>query len=117
MKILICYFSGTGNTEMVIDKHIEEFTKQNHQVDTYKIEGELSKIDVSQYDLLGIGYPIHAFNAPSNVVNFVKSLPRSEIQKKLFIIKTSGEPLSINNISSYKIIKLLKRKNYILNNE
>ena len=117
MKVLICYFSGTGNTRMVVDKYAEELTDCGNVVDTYKIEDGNFSNDLSQYDMLGIGYPVHAFNAPSIVVDFVKALPKSENLKKLFIIKSSGEPLSINNISSLKIASILKRKNYILNNE
>ncbi len=117
MKVLICYFSGTGNTRMIVEKYAEEFNKSGNDVDIFKIEEGNFGYDLSQYDMLGLSYPIHAFNAPSIVVDFVKSLPKSETAKKLFILKSSGEPLSINNISSYKIVSILKRKNYILNNE
>lgn len=117
MKVLICYFSGTGNTRMIVEKYAEEFHKNGNTVDIYKIEDGNFDYDLSQYDMLGISYPVHAFNAPSIVVEFVKSLPKSLTVKKLFIAKSSGEPLSINNISSYKIVSVLKRKNYILNNE
>ena len=102
---------------MVVQKYAEELTDSGIVVDTHKIEDGNFSYDLSQYDMLGIGYPVHAFNAPSIVVDFVKSLPKSEIKKKLFIIKSSGEPLSINNISSLKIVSILKRKNYILTNE
>lgn len=117
MKALICYFSGTGNTRMIVEKYAEEFCKRGHSVDIYKIEEGSFNYDLTQYDMLGLSYPIHAFNAPSIVVDFVKALPKSQTVKKLFIAKSSGEPLSINNISSYKIVSVLKRKNYILNNE
>lgn len=117
MKLLICYFSGTGNTEKVIRKYAEEFEKADAHVDVHKIEDKNFNYDLAEYDALGIGYPIHAFNAPSIVVDFVKSLPQSAERKKLFILKTSGEPLALNNISSYKIGKILKRKNYVLSNE
>ncbi|MDE7106137.1 MAG: EFR1 family ferrodoxin [Anaeroplasmataceae bacterium] len=117
MKALICYFSGTGNTKKIVDQYVLEGEKLGHQIDTHKIEAKDFPYDVSTYDMLGIAYPIHAFNAPSNVVDFVKTLPKALEKKKLFILKSSGEPLSINNISSYKIIKILKKKNYILNNE
>lgn len=117
MKILICYFSGTGHTKKVVDKYVEEMTANGCEVDTFKIEGNDLKCDPSGYDMLGIGYPIHAFNAPSIVVDFAKALPKCDAPKKLFIIKSSGEPLSLNNISSGKTVRILKRKNYVLTNE
>lgn len=117
MKILIAYFSGTGHTKKVVDKYVGEFTANGCEVDTLKIEGNDLHCDPGGYDMIGIGYPIHAFNAPSIVVDFAKALPECETPKKLFIIKSSGEPLSLNNISSGKVVRILKRKNYVLTNE
>lgn len=117
MKVLICYFSGTGNTKKIVDKYCEEFSNKNIDVDVYKIEKGDFNYNLGEYDMLGIAYPIHAFNAPSLIVNFVKNLPKQKNRKKLFILKTSGEPLALNNISSYKIKKILKKKNFVLTNE
>lgn len=38
MKILICYFSGTGNTKKIVDKYYETFIENNVEIDIYKIE-------------------------------------------------------------------------------
>lgn len=116
MKTIICYFSGTGNTKKVVNKYIEEFKSNGWEATALPIE-EKSDVDFSQYDSIGIAYPIHAFNAPSNIVEFCKKLPKLEKEKQLYIIKTSGEPLKINNISSTKIKHILKRKGYVLTNE
>jgi ferredoxin len=116
MKTLICYFSGTGNTKKVVDKFAEEFEKNGCEITLTSIEKN-EKIDFSQFDAIGIAYPIHAFNAPSNVVEFCKKMPKMSEKKQLFIIKSSGEPLKINNISSTKIKSILRRKNYYLTNE
>ena len=116
MKTLICYFSGTGNTKKVVDKYAQQFEENGWEVDLQNIEKEMT-FDCSDYDSIGIAYPVHAFNAPSIVVDFCKKLPKLQEKKQLYIIKTSGEPLKINNISSTKIKKILKRKNYILSNE
>ena len=116
MKFLICYFSGTGNTKKIVDKYKEELELKKVEVDTKKIEEELN-FDINEYDVLMIAYPVHAFNAPSIVLDFAKKLSKTEKQKRLIIIKTSGEPLALNNISSQKLVKILKKKNYILTNE
>ena len=116
-KILICYFSATGNTKMVVEKFAEELRINGAEVELHKIEDEKFEYNLADYDALGIGYPIHGFNAPANVVQFAKMLPKLEGKKKLFIVKTSGEPLKINNISSYKVVSILKHKNYNLANE
>lgn len=117
MKILICYFSGTGNTKRVVDKFEEEFKKQGVIVDTFRVENENFNFDVDSYDKIGLAYPIHAFNAPSIIFDFIKKFPKLKKETPLFIIKTSGEPLKLNNISSLKPASLLKKKNLVLKNE
>lgn len=117
MKVLICYFSGTGNTKKIIDLYTDCFNKQEISLELYNIEKNNFNIDPNEYDLIGLAYPIHAFNAPSIVLGFVKSFPKLKAKKRLFIIKTSGEALAINNISSLKLKKIFKKKNLILNNE
>lgn len=116
MRTLICYFSGTGNTKKVVDRYVEEFKNNGCNVNIQAVENECNE-DFSSYDSIGIAYPIHAFNAPSIIVNFCKKMPKQANKKPLYIIKTSGEPLKINNISSAKIVRILRKKNYILNNE
>lgn len=116
MKTIIFYFSGTGNTKKVVDKFVEEFVANGCEASAVSIE-KAEDVNLSDFDSVGIAYPIHAFNAPSNVVAFCKKCPKLEEKKQLYIIKTSGEPLKINNISSSKIKSILKRKGFVLTNE
>lgn len=115
MKTLLCYFSGTGNTQKVVEKFASCYGEG--EIDIFKIEKIDEELNLDEYDSFGIAYPIHAFNAPSIVVDFVKKIKKQKDKKKLFIIKTSGEPLALNNISSYKIKSLLKKRNFVLTNE
>ena len=124
MKVVICYFSGTGNTQKVVEKYRESLSEQGASVETYAMEQLLNDgmpeeflNTLSETDLLGIGYPIHAFNAPSIVLKFVKSLPKAAAKKRAFIVSSSGEPLKLNNISSLKAQNILKRRNYVVTNE
>lgn len=116
MKIALFYFSGTGNTEMAVKQCAASFAQNGAECALIKVE-EGFEGDIADYDLIGIGYPVHAFNAPPIILQFVKNLPKLDKPKRLFIIKTSGEPLALNNASSLKIASILKKKNYILNNE
>ena len=114
MKILIFTFSGTGNTFLAAD-YIGGALKENGIcIDMLKIEDivnstENLKLNESSHIL--IGYPIHAFNSPKIVMDFVKKLPSSNGQK-VSIFKTSGEPFFFNNSSSHLLIKQLKLKGY-----
>ena len=124
MKVVICYFSGTGNTAKVVEKYRETLTAHGDTVETYAMEQLLGDAMPEEFlntlgnvDLLGIGYPVHAFNAPSIVLKFVRSLPRQACKTRAFVVSTSGEPLKMNNISSIKTCRLLKRRNYDVTNE
>ena len=124
MKVVICYFSGTGNTLKVVGKYCECFVQNGDSVVTYAMEQLINDGMPEEFlntlksaDLLGIGYPVHAFNAPSIVLKFVKSLPKAAENTRAFIISSSGEPLKLNNISSLKTQSLLKRRNYTVTNE
>ena len=118
MKVGIFYFSGTGNTELTVKKWQAEAQKLNIECDLIKIEEHpTGEIDVSSYDKIGIGYPIHAFNAPRNVITFVKRIKRSEKAKTCFITMVSGEYMNLNHSSDMKIKRMLKRRNIFIDSE
>ena len=116
MRVVICYFSATGNTKKCVDLYKESFINNNCEVLLHNIEDEFN-FDLDSFDLLVIAYPIHGFNAPENVLKFAKKIKKQKEKKRLVILKTSGEPLRINNISSYSLRRILKRRNYYLTNE
>ncbi len=107
MRVLLLYFTGTGNTRLCASFLAKEFEANGHQVDLCESK---EGIDTSSYDLIGIGYPIHAFNAPKTFVKTMKRLPKAS--KDYFFFKVSGEPFKINNSSSVTLARILKRKGY-----
>lgn len=117
MKIVIYYFSGTGNTKKVVEKVRQEFLYRQVEIEIRNIEVSPKIEDISSFDKIGIAYPVHAFNAPSIVLDFARSLPKLEQKREVFILKTSGEPLSINAISSLRLLKILRKKNYLFQSE
>ncbi len=72
MKILIAYLSQTGNTEKIA-KAIYEEASPAHEVETKKLE-EVSAENLSGYDLIFIGSPIHAGNLAGAVKDFLNRL-------------------------------------------
>lgn len=112
----IYYFSGTGNTRILAELFQKELRKRKYRVDLYRIEDILNKKKKYQnYDITGIGYPIHAFNAPRIVFDFIKNLPRSD-NKKVFLFKCPGDPLLQGGVTS-KIRSRLKSKGYTVFHE
>ena len=122
MKILIIYFSGTGNTRKVAEKYAECFHQLGHEAELVSVDGLpknktltdefLTKL--KEADIVGFGYPVHAFNAPSVMLKLAKFLPKQPKAKRAFIFNTSGEPLKLNNISSIKLNGMIKRRKYLV---
>ena len=118
MKIAIYYFSGTGNTEIVCKRWAEEAKKHNIECDLFKVEEvKDEKVDVSNYDKVGIAYPIHAFNAPKVLWKFTTKIAKLADKKPAFIIMVSGEYMNLNHSSDYKVARILKRRNILIESE
>ncbi len=112
--ILFC-FSGTGNTEFVSKILIQEFKKESIDVSLVNIDSEINfeNLDIKKYDLIGLSYPIYGFGTPDIIFNFIDKLPTLK-SKKLFILKTGADYISLNHSSSLKLAKNLKIKGYNL---
>lgn len=116
MRAVIFCFSATGNTLRVANEFKKNFVEKGVEVVVRQISNRLENFSVDGFDMVGVAYPIHGFNAPENVVEFARQLPAVE-GKKTFILKSSGEVLKLNNISSNKMAKILKKKGYEVTNE
>lgn len=113
MKVLLLDFSGTGHTTLCGNYIQASFQNKGHEVTHYSFKHDRSLAeDINDYNLIGIGYPIHAFNVPEAFNRFLKNLPAAN--KPFFIYKVSGEPFHFNDSSSYHFVKKLKKKGYTL---
>ena len=73
MKCLLIYYSGTNNTTFLTNKLSERLEKEGIEVEKYRINPlNLETLNLSKYDLIGIGYPIYGFNLPGIVHKFFK---------------------------------------------
>lgn len=114
MKVILYVFSGTGNTLAVAELYKKYFENNCKEIsaDIYRVS-EKSDVPPSpdDYDLVGVGYPIHAFMAPEPIISFCKKLPEVK-GKRAFFFKSSGEGLHVNDCSSQKLLKILTKKGY-----
>jgi flavodoxin/formate hydrogenlyase subunit 6/NADH:ubiquinone oxidoreductase subunit I len=117
MKIGIFYFSGTGNTKYIAKIISSEFQSKQHDVDLFKIEdfvlgkNEITLETMKNYDLIGIGYAVHAFNAPRNVFEFIKkNLPNGN-GCKTFTFRSAGDSFGKSGSTS-AVRKALQKQNY-----
>ena len=116
MKVLFTVFSASGNTARVCRLFSERLKERGAECETVRIREDMAAPDYAAADTLVIGYPVHGFNAPQNVVDFAKGLPECE-NKVYYIIKTSGEPLHVNDASSRILDRTLKKKGYVKRGE
>ena len=90
MKLLILYFSGTGNTD-----YIAQYIKKKIQAKSQFIEISLLTIEncspdeLREYDIICFGFPVFELNSPEMVRTFLANL--SPIQNKgVFLFCTMG---------------------------
>ncbi len=117
MKAIIYVFSGTGNTKRICSLYKDEFEKNGVDTTLFSVTSDMSDLPhPADFDLVGFAYPIHAFNAPNIMLKLAKAIDKVS-NKEIFILKSSGEPLKINNISSLKFMGIMKKKGYVLKSE
>jgi len=104
MKIGIIVYSQTGNTYEVAQKIQELLTKKGNSVKIERIdvknekERDINKIqiingpDISKYDALIFGSPVHAFSLSSVMTAFMSQIKSLE-GKKVSCFVTKGLPL------------------------
>jgi len=111
------YFSGTGNTACIARVLQDEFIKQGSTCELMAME-ELTlgrkNPDFSLYDLIGIGFPVHAMDAPQIVYDLPMLLPKGK--KDYFLFKTAGSAM-LQGGSTRKIREILANKAWHLKHE
>lgn len=75
---LIVYFSGTGNTWLAADAIAKRIEKRGIPADLLRLEEAPQRLDISNYSLLGLGYPMCGNTSPLNFKGFIRNLPASE---------------------------------------
>lgn len=81
MKVLITYFSKTGNTEK-LSRAIYD------AVDTEKDIMPIDDVMLEEgYDVIFVGFPVHVHSVPAKVQTFLKGLPRGQ---KVALFATHG---------------------------
>nr|WP_312578536.1 EFR1 family ferrodoxin [Sedimentibacter sp.] len=103
MKVLVLYFSGTGNTAYV-GKYIAERLKcENFEVRTVSIE-MANKSIITEYDYLIFGFPVYACDVPLFVQNYLKEFPLTK-NKSVFIYCTKAIESGVSLIHAQKIFE------------
>ncbi len=117
MKCLLIYFTGTFNTRYVTNKVRDRLQQEGWEVDTYEIDPlRTERLDLTPYDIVGLGGPIYGFCAPYAQLRFVRKqkFPRGQ---RVFIYKNSGETYHANDASSKYLLRKLRHDKADVQNE
>lgn len=116
MKFVFYVFSGSGNTDKVCNKIKNEMEINGAECEYWRFrKGERFPLP-KEGEAVVIGYPVHAFNAPVPVTEFVKKLPKSN-GNRVYLVTTSGEPLTLNDCAFVRVGKLLGKNGYEVSGE
>ena len=100
MKILVCYFSGTGNTKKVAHSIIEGL--QGQDVDLLKIK-DVDPAKIGEYDLIVLGSGIYGGMVSKNIFTMMKKI--TEFPPKAAFFNTHSSPMSYTVKAFKRIIK------------
>ena len=81
MKVLVTYFSKSGNTEKLA-KAIYDGVERKAQKDILPLK-EVQSVD--EYDLIFCGFPVHSSSIPVPVEKFIKNKDIIIFQERLWI--------------------------------
>jgi flavodoxin len=82
MKVLVAYYSETGNTEKVARGIYDGLGFVEKKIATIKGAARLA-----QYDVIFVGFPVQNHSVPASVEKFVKKIPEG---KKIAFFATHG---------------------------
>jgi flavodoxin I len=69
MKALVTYYSQTGNTEKLARAIYEAIHIQKELIPVQDVQG------AAGYDIIFVGFPVHAHSVPAKLLPFFKALP------------------------------------------
>ncbi len=88
MKIVIFYFSGTGNTWWASSILKSELESLGNTVEMYSLENPVLKEEgftvkeIEKADQVIVGFPIYGSDLPTNMMDFIHDLPKVSDGKK-----------------------------------
>ncbi|MHA1380743.1 MAG: flavodoxin family protein [Candidatus Helarchaeota archaeon] len=113
MKILVTYYSETGNTEKVAKSIREALSNEDLTID------KINNIDLASlnnYDLIFLGSPTHANSLPKATKKFLKACPEMDAKFAIFSTHQSTDKAFYSNF--FKTVKkILGKKNIVVVDE
>ncbi len=80
MKVLVAYFTQTGNTEKIARAIYEEALAQGHQAQLQRIQ-EITAAELNRYELVFLGSACHSADLAGPVIKILKRIARRPLFK------------------------------------
>jgi flavodoxin len=106
MNINLMYFSQTGNTKKIAEVMQDTFNDSGHNAQITSFMKAHSD-DMAKADLIGIGAPCFASQAPSPVKSYLHALPDLNGRSAFVFATSGGAPGRV----LYDITEILRQKN------
>jgi len=81
------YFSGTGNTKLIVNKMYDIFSRHNIKINLYKIE-KFSPENINLNNIIGLAFPVVFQSTFKFIWDFINKLPVTNINTKIFMVDT-----------------------------
>jgi len=108
-KISIFYFSGTGNTKLLVDEFKKKFSKKDYRVNVFRIESyNILDHKLEEDEIVGLFFPVAMFLTYPFIKNFINKIPQANKNYCFVITSMGGFSLCLKSYLKYKLIK----KNY-----
>jgi len=111
-NIRIDYYTGTGGSELVAKLLAEKLQGEDRKVEVNRIyRDHIQKAEKLQTDYYILIFPVHSFNAPKPVYEWVGYLSGNQCKTAVVSVSGGGDVLS-NSACRCKTVKLLKKNSF-----
>lgn len=80
-KALVFFYSQNGSTKKIAEEIAKGLKNKDYKVDLVDILKDHNK-DVSEYDIIGVGFPVYFYRPPYNLTDLIKKIPSLSETKK-----------------------------------
>jgi formate hydrogenlyase subunit 6/NADH:ubiquinone oxidoreductase subunit I len=108
VKVMLKYFSGTGNSYRVLDECKNVFIQNNYEVELSSITDKPEPNE--EADLIGFCFPVYGFGIPRICRNYLLNQSKFLKPVKAFVLISAGDP-NESGFSIQQCEELINRKN------
>jgi flavodoxin/ferredoxin len=110
-NVRVAYFSGTGNTKKVAGCIGEAFNSKGIVVEMIEMIMAEDHRDMNE-DMLVVLFPVHAFNAPEPVYEWIGKLEQVDHIRAVVLSVSGGGEVTPNTACRMSCIRRLQKKGY-----